>query len=231
MTTITCDDESAPKSLVVVDMMGFSGCSKTLGEIAHRWGAVPAAIQGTHAAALVDVLTSVAVAGACSIGLVPVSTGANPTGASWLTRVASHWLKDQPNVELWIAVGLSEETVFEQPTFSGWRKVLSRESSLSSPGWDKPPSHTKHLFICRGPRCNAQGAAEMSQALIAELACRDALDDPVLVANASCLYPCNNAPVVVVHPEDRWVGPLRAESVTDFVDELLEFLPKIAEDS
>ncbi|MGL5405464.1 MAG: (2Fe-2S) ferredoxin domain-containing protein [Propionibacteriaceae bacterium] len=222
MATITWDDENAPTSLIVVDM-GFSGCSEMLGELARRWGATPAAIQGNHATAVVDALTSAVAFGERNIGLIPVSTGDKATGASWLTRVASHWLMTHPDIALWIAVGTSEDVVLNQPTFTCWRRVASRESSLRSPAWEEPPQHTKHLFVCRGPRCNAQGAAELAQALTTELARRDALDDPVLVAQTSCLYPCNNAPVVVIHPEDRWVGPLLAENVADFVTELLDF--------
>lgn len=107
------------------------------------------------------------------------------------------------------------------PTDESWRRVTGREAPLTCPSWDEPPAYRHHVFVCRGPRCSAQGADDVSEALSAELSRRGLLDSPVLVAQTGCLYPCNLAPTIVVHPANTWHGPLHPDEIPRFVDDHL----------
>ncbi len=102
----------------------------------------------------------------------------------------------------------------------GWRKVTGREAGLTSPAWQEVPPVRYHLLVCRGPRCNARGGDRTHAALSAELHRRGVTDEDVLMTQTGCMYPCNHAPLVVVHPDGRWMS-LPAEQVTEVLDDLL----------
>ena len=127
----------------------------------------------------------------------------------------------------------------ESPARLPWRAVTGEEAPLRSPAWERPPRHARHVLVCRGPRCNAQGAAEVAAALAAEFRAQGVLDDGVLLTATGCLFPCNRAPVVVVHPgpDDPdsaaggdppgtlpalgWHGPIRPQDVPALVRDRL----------
>lgn len=154
---------------------------------------------------LVSELTRLTDAGATSIRLEPVVLGDRSPARSWLRRVAGHWLRECEG----------------RPTIVvGDSAVTGREAGLTSSAWQDVPSHRSHVLVCRGPRCSARGAEQTSAAVDEALGELGLGDDDVLVTQTGCLFPCNNAPVVVVHPEDAWFGPVDAVAARRLVQQL-----------
>lgn len=154
---------------------------------------------------LLDVLDDIASAApGTEVRLVAVPSLGGPAPArSWLRRVAGHWVRANPGVlDVSVPGGA----------------VTGSEAGLSSPAWDDVPKHGRHVLVCRGPRCTARGSAATAAALNDQLRQRELGDDDVLVTQSGCLFPCNHAPVVVVHPDDQWWGPVSAEGARALVD-------------
>ncbi|MFT3877439.1 MAG: (2Fe-2S) ferredoxin domain-containing protein [Propioniciclava sp.] len=188
---------------------------------ARELGAAAAVLQG-EGPSLADRLSRLSGEGVTAVHLVGVTFGAHGVPASWIGRVARWWL----------AVGEREMTVLFSPdavrglpsalpSADGLRPLVPREGGLTNPTWQDAPPVRCHLLVCRGPRCTAKGAERVIDALGAELYARGMLDDEVLLTQTGCLFPCNRAPVVAVQPDMVWHGPLRAEDVPAFVDELV----------
>ena len=152
---------------------------------------------------LVRELDRLAITGVEQVTLQPVALGPRSPARSWLRRVAGHWVRagsDRPEVVV------------------ADRAVTGSEAPLRSSAWEDVPRHRHHVLVCRGPRCAAQGADEVSDELGRALGAAGLDDDDVLVAQTGCLFPCNHAPVVVVHPDDAWFGPVRPSSVAALVN-------------
>ncbi|GAA2687708.1 MULTISPECIES: ferredoxin [Actinosynnema] len=175
-----------------------------LGALADAVGARVAYLQ-LGEPALHDVLDELARDGrGRAVDLVATPSAGTPAPArSWLRRVAGDWVRRNPDA--------LRVRVVDRP-------VTGEEAGLTSPAWDAVPGHGRHVLVCRGPRCTARGAAGTAAALAARLRERGLGDDAVLVAQSGCLYPCNHAPVVVVHPDDAWWGPVTAEDAAALVD-------------
>lgn len=193
---------------------------------AARSGARLAALQGATLTPLVRMLDELAADGCPQARLVAVTTAARETGPSWVRRVAGHWVRSsaatrQAAMRVQTAVGAQAR--LDPPTLTRlqWRDVTGDEAPLHSPAWSEPPPHDRHVLLCRGPRCNARGADVVAQALTEQLRRAKRLDDGVLLTQTSCLFPCNRAPVVVVHPDGEWLGPVHPEDVPDLAQRLL----------
>ncbi|KRB76455.1 hypothetical protein ASE01_15965 [Nocardioides sp. Root190] len=172
-----------------------------LDDIAAATGSSVAYLQ-LGSPSLADELDRLAAAGATRVELVGLGLGA-PTARSWLSRVAGHWRRSHPEVEVVV---------------SG-RAVRGTEAPLASPAWEDVPGHRHHVLVCRGPRCSARGSALTASAVDDELRVQGLGDDDVLVTQTGCLFPCNQAPVVVVHPEDVWYGGVDASCARRIVRE------------
>lgn len=154
---------------------------------------------------LVDELTRLAADGVDVIRLEPVAlTGARSPGRSWVRRVAGHWLR---------------EAVRRPRILIGDAPVTGEEAGLTSSAWEEVPGHSQHLLVCRGPRCSARGAQQTSEAFDSALRQAGLGDDDVLVTQTGCLFPCNQAPVVVLHPDDAWFGGVDAAAARRIVIE------------
>ncbi len=188
---------------------------------AGRLGARVAALQGGGQEPLVRALDELAAEGDEPVRLVGITRSAPDTGSSWVRRVAGHWVRTRGTLQVEVAAGLQSHVESLDPAGLRWRAVTGREAPLHSPAWAAPPEHDHHVLVCRGPRCNALGAEATREALRAALARRGLLDGHVLTAQTGCLYPCNLAPVVVVHPAGTWHGPVCAQDVESFIDEHL----------
>lgn len=172
--------------------------AEDLRAVAAATGATLAFLQaGTPAVA--DELDRLAARGVTRVELVGLGLGA-PTARSWLRRVAGDWVRRHPEVAVVVA----------------GRPVTGSEAPLTSPAWEDVPGHARQVLVCRGPRCSARGSAATAAAVAEELRRRGLGDDDVLLTMTGCLFPCNQAPVVVVHPDDAWYGavdPARARRV------------------
>jgi (2Fe-2S) ferredoxin len=151
-------------------------------------------------------LTRLADAGETTIRLEPVALGERSPARSWLRRVAGHWLREAAH----------------RPTILiGDTEVTGSEAGMTSPAWQEVPSHSRHVLVCRGPRCSARGAEATADAIGATLGELGLGDDDVLVTQTGCLFPCNNAPVMVVHPDDAWFGGVDAHAARRILIEYL----------
>lgn len=178
---------------------------------------------------LTRVLTDLADGGATSIVLAGYSGSGEPPARSWLRRVAAHWLREYagpaPELllthELLLTADPAELAELVDQARRQPRPVTGAESPLSSPAWEDVPRHRHQVFVCRGPRCAARGAGETAAALTVELMRHRLGDDDVLVTQTGCQYPCNQAPVVSVQPDDIWYGAVSAEGIAGIVAEHL----------
>lgn len=194
---------------LVLVAMGIDGPARRreLDELAAAVGATVAFVQGTDPS-LTGELDRLRAAGARRIRVARVPVGVNAPARSWLTRVVAHWL-----------------TTHDDTSVEVQGREIEADDSLTSPAWERVPAHRQHVFVCRGPRCAAKGAAETAAAVTAELTARRLGDDDVLVTQTGCMFPCNHAPVVVVHPDDRWFGPVAADDVPAVMAAALDGAP------
>lgn len=219
---MTADDTAVV--LVTVDMADPRTCDPLV-RAASGLRARLATVQGAGPA-LADVLTELAAAlpPPSRTVLVPVP-GAEPgTGWSWVRRVAGHWWRTHPAppFPLEVTAPATAATVpAARAGLAGTRQLVTgAEADLTSPAWEHVPEHRHHLLVCRGPRCSAQGAAGTARAIATGLRERGWGDEEVLVTQTGCLFPCNRAPVVCVHPGGRWLGPVRPDNVDALLDDL-----------
>jgi (2Fe-2S) ferredoxin len=184
---------------------------ESLAELADATGATLAYLQ-QGSPTLVDELDRLASAGVREVALVRAPTAGRSPDRSWLRRVAGHWCRDHPDVR--VVVGGTE--------------VTGREAPLRSSAWEQVPGHHRQVLVCRGPRCSARGAARTSEAVDAALRRLGLGDDDVLVTQTGCLFPCNHAPVVVVHPDDAWFGGVDEEAASGLVADIAAGRPPAA---
>ncbi|MGJ9411688.1 NAD(P)H-dependent oxidoreductase subunit E [Aeromicrobium sp. CF4.19] len=173
-------------------------------DLAWATGATLAHLQGRDPSVAAE-LDRLRATGATSVTLVPASLGHRAPTRTWLRRIAADWSRRHPDVRVDVA----------------GREVTGREAPLTSAAWEHVPDHARQVLVCRGPRCSARGAGETAAALDDALTVRGLGDDDVLVTQTGCLFPCNHAPVVVVHPEDTWYGRVGVPEASRIVDEHL----------
>lgn len=157
-----------------------------------------------------------------AVHLVGVTFDDDSCPVSWLGRVARWWLDSRgPQLELWFQPQALHGVPTALPEVAAARR-LEPKDSLTSPAWAEVPDVARHVLICRGPRCNAKGAARTHAALSERLVEVGALDTEVLLTRSGCLYPCNLAPVVAVQPDMTWLGPIDPEDVPELVEKLVD---------
>jgi (2Fe-2S) ferredoxin len=160
--------------------------------------------------ALARELTRLADEGRTEIVLVGVSLGTLAPAASWLRRIAAHWWRERgagaPRIEVATALlgagGRAELDLVRDVT----RPITGTEPGLTSAAWEDVPGHRHQLLICRGPRCTALGSDRTAEAMILALMRAGLGDDDVLITQTACQFPCNQAPVISVQPDDVWYG-------------------------
>ena len=168
-------------------------------------------------------LTRLADLGVGTITLVGVSSGALAPAHSWLRRIAGHWWRERAGHRPVIEVGTRlvataddvEVALLEVKPISG------TEPGLTSAAWEHVTGHRRQVLVCRGPRCTARGSDETVRALVLELVEAGLGDHDVLVTHTGCQFPCNQAPVVSVHPDDVWYGGVDGDAAGRIVREHL----------
>lgn len=185
-------------------------------ELAKAVGATVAYLQ-TGEPTVVAELDRLAAAGVTEVRLVrvPHLPGAPTPARSWLRRVAAHWVRQNPGIRVEV---VGTETT--GPSATGAR-VTGTEAPLESAAWEQVPHHRHQVYLCRGPRCSAKGADRNAEVLARCLSDRGLEDDDILITNTGCTFPCNAAPVIVVHPDDVWYGPVTEADIPRLVDEHL----------
>jgi (2Fe-2S) ferredoxin len=152
--------------------------------------------------------------GADRITLVGVSLGVLAPAQAWLRRIAGYWwrnrLEPRPHVDVATAlVGGGDDVAEVAATV---RPIKGTEAPLTSSAWQDVPRHRHQLLVCRGPRCTAAGSDKTAEAFVLAMMRQGLEDDDVLVTHTGCQFPCNNAPVVSVQPDDVWYGRVDAQA-------------------
>lgn len=185
------------------------------------------AVLGGSGPTVAIALDEAAAAGATDIVVVSAQTVPDRKMDAWFRRVIGHWLREHgttaPTIRL--APPLSDtanyadllDTAISGPT----APARTTTAPLTSPAWDEVPGFARHVLVCRGPRCSARGGPEAAAALDAALEQRGLGDDDVLVTQTGCLFPCSQAPVVAVYPDDTWYAGVTADRVDRVVDQHL----------
>jgi (2Fe-2S) ferredoxin len=157
-------------------------------------------------------LTRLADAGAITVTLAGVSLGPLAPGHSWLRRIAAHWWRERPGdrPEIQVATRLATTRDELPDAFAETRPITGTEPGLTSPAWERVPEHVRQVLICRGPRCTAKGSEETARAVILGAMEAGLGDDDLLITHTGCQFPCNQAPVLSVQPDDVWYGNVEA---------------------
>ncbi|MEU0269617.1 (2Fe-2S) ferredoxin domain-containing protein [Nocardioides sp. NPDC006303] len=157
-------------------------------------------------------LTRLADEGATTVTLAGVSLGPLAPGHSWLRRIAAHWWRERPadRPEIQIATRLATTRDELSDAFAETRPITGTEPGLTSPAWERVPEHVRQVLICRGPRCTAKGSEETARAVILGAMEAGLGDDDLLITHTGCQFPCNQAPVLSVQPDDVWYGNVEA---------------------
>jgi (2Fe-2S) ferredoxin len=189
---------------------------------ARRRGASLAFLQQADPSLSVE-LTRLADAGADRITIVGVSLGPLAPAHSWLRRVAAYWWRERPGArpELDIATRLATSLDELDGVTAETKAITGSEPGLTSAAWEDVTGHRHQLSVCRGPRCTAKGSPENLRALILAMLEHRLGDDDVLLVHTGCQFPCNQAPVMSVQPDDVWYGHVDPETAARIVDEHL----------
>ncbi|MFB7568912.1 ferredoxin [Streptomyces sp. NPDC093064] len=176
-------------------------------------------------------LTRLAETGAETVVLIGVRLGASGPGHSWLRRIAAYWWRERAGHRpgLLVATRLADSADAVAAATASVRPITGGEPGLTSPAWEEVTGHRHQVMVCRGPRCTAKGADDSVRALVGQLAEHGLGDDDVLVVQTGCQFPCNQAPVVSVQPDDVWYGHVDpAAAATIVADHLVGGRPVAA---
>lgn len=193
----------------------------------HPHTAFRTAVLGGSGTSVTGALDEAATSGATEVVVVSAQTVLDRKIDAWFRRVIGHWLRergdDAPDVHL--APPLSDTTTYtdllDAAITGPTAPARTTTAPLTSPAWDEVPGFARHVLVCRGPRCSARGGPETAEALDNALEDRGLGDNDVLVTQTGCLFPCTQAPVVAVYPDNSWYDGLTADRVERFVDEHL----------
>ena len=168
-------------------------------------------------------LTRLADLGVADITLVGVDLGPLAPAHSWLRRIAGHWWRERAGARP--VVNVASRLVTSLPdlevALTDRKPISGAEPGLTSAAWEDVTGHRRQVLVCRGPRCTARGGEETMRALILGLMEAGLGDHDVLVTHTGCQFPCNQAPVVSVQPDDVWYGDVDPAAATAIVREHL----------
>lgn len=172
-------------------------------------------------------LTRLADDGVATVTLIGISLGPLAPGHSWLRRIAAHWWRERTGrrPEIQVATGLvtapDEVAAALADKLAETRPITGTEPGLTSPAWEQVPSHVRQVLICRGPRCTAKGSEETARAVVLGAMEAGLGDDDLLITHTGCQFPCNQAPVLSVQPDDVWYGNVEAAAARVIVGDHL----------
>jgi (2Fe-2S) ferredoxin len=168
-------------------------------------------------------LTRQADAGIERVVLVGVSLGTLAPANSWLRRIAAHWWRERAGrrPEIQVASAMLGNTDDLPVVLAETRTLTGSEPGLTSAAWEHVSRHRHQVLVCRGPRCTALGSDQSAEALILTLMAHGQGDDDVLITHTGCQFPCNQAPVVNVQPDDVWYGQVDPDTARRIVEEHL----------
>jgi (2Fe-2S) ferredoxin len=193
-----------------------------LGAAARRAAASVAFLQQADPSLSAE-LTRLADSGAATVILAGISLGPLGPAQSWLRRIAAHWWRDRAGhrPELLVATRLTDRLDDLPAALRETRPITGAEPGLTSAAWESVTGHRHQVLVCRGPRCTAKGAVDNLRSMILAMLEHQLGDEDVLLVHTGCQFPCNQAPVVSVQPDDVWYGHVDPETSAAIVKEHL----------
>jgi (2Fe-2S) ferredoxin len=190
--------------------------------VATRHGATVAFLQQADPSLSAE-LTRLADLGAGRVTLVGVGLDPLAPAHSWLRRIAAYWWRERSGHRpvLEVATRLASDLGQVEEVAAETRPIAGSEPGLTSAAWESVTGHRHQVNVCRGPRCTAKGSVENLRALVLAMLEHRLGDDDVLLVHTGCQFPCNQAPVVSVQPDDVWYGHVDPETATRIVGEHL----------
>lgn len=168
-------------------------------------------------------LTRLADDGATTITLVGIDQGPIAPARSWVRRIAGHWWREWGGTTpaILVATRLARSVDEIDRALDDLRGITGDEPGLTSAAWESVSGHRHQVMICRGPRCTAMGATDNLRAMVMAMIEHNLGDDDVLMVHTGCQFPCNQAPVVNVQPDDVWYGSIDPTGAAAIVSEHL----------
>jgi (2Fe-2S) ferredoxin len=208
----------------------------SVSDVDRRQELIAAAAQNDASAAFLQMgdpslsreLTRLADQGVGTITLVGVNLGPLAPAHSWLRRIAGHWWRERAGHRPVIDIATRLVTTLDdvEVALFDLKPISGSEPGLTSAAWEHVTRHRHQVLVCRGPRCTARGADETARALILGLMEAGLGDHDVLVTHTGCQFPCNQAPVVSIQPDDIWYGGVDSDAAQQLVaDHLVRDTP------
>ncbi len=168
-------------------------------------------------------LTRLADAGTETITLIGVDLGPLAPAHSWLRRIAGHWWRERAGGRPVLTVATRLASSLEQigDVEKILKPVTGTEPGLTSAAWEDVKGHHRQVLVCRGPRCTAVGSEDTMRALVLAMMEAGLGDEDVLMTHTGCQFPCNQAPVVTIQPDDVWYGAVDPAAARIIVEEHL----------
>ena len=164
-----------------------------------------------------------------SIVLVPLVLPVEPGFLNWITKSVRRWQAEQPGAwpPIHLTRDLAQSLQFE-PLLAGLINgakaslPIAPAPSLVAEGSTVPPQK-RRVLVCEGPTCNAAGADSIWGHLrnVQERRKLRLVGDGTMTAKATCLGPCNLAPVLQVFPEGTYYGGVTEDAVDRIAEEHL----------
>lgn len=177
---------------------------------------------------LPDVLDVLAANGVRMFRILPCGVPADPSISRWLPGALSAYRKgSRPDLDIRIAPPVEDFLDFAGAVRgalgAGDRvNVATVPPSMGKPGWSDIPQHGLQVFFCLGARCAHRAALPLYQHLRRLMKAERSLTSGprrVMCARSSCLFPCNQGPLMIVHPEGIWYGRLDRDLLARIVAE------------
>ncbi|MFC3241631.1 hypothetical protein ACFOJ6_03890 [Gordonia humi] len=110
-----------------------------------------------------EALDAAADAGARTVLVQSAQTVDDRASNAWFRRVIGHWVRehtDGPHVRLGPSFARTRAYVdlLAEAIDDGGVPARDTTAPLTSPAWEDVPAFSRHVLICRGPRCSARGS-------------------------------------------------------------------------
>lgn len=164
-----------------------------------------------------------------TILLVPLVLPLEPSFLAWITRSLKRWQAEHPGD--WPPIRISRDiaqSLHLEPLLAALINGAAAEPAIPSDTIVKVegslvPPQKRRVLVCEGGACNAAGADAIwghLRNLQVDRKLR-VTGDGTMTAKATCLGPCNLAPVVQVFPEGTYYGGVTEGAVDLIVEEHL----------
>ncbi|MDO5706341.1 MAG: (2Fe-2S) ferredoxin domain-containing protein [Paracoccus sp. (in: a-proteobacteria)] len=187
---------------------------------------VELAYEDLSGPALPDVIDALAATGVTQITVVPCGVPADASISAWLPGALSAHVADRvqvaiaPGIETFLDLPGAVQAALAAPALD----IATVPPSMGKPGWSEVPVHRRQVFFCMGARCAHRQGLPLYQHLRQLMKAERSLGsgpDRVMCARSSCLFPCNQGPLMVVQPDGIWYGGLTRDLLARIVHEHL----------